>query len=386
MGNIYTQTNETENKVINFMQGADGMLSEVERVMTGGMGTAGLSAATGENGVPDSLLSSNSVVTSMDKKYLFTVNAGNNTVSCFAIGGDGRLTLMDTQSTGNALMGKSGTSSTLAYNDADMVLYVGHSFGPDHIKSFKVEGGKLMLTGEAKNVNTPEFPDRVMTQVLLTPDRKFLLAFTVFDAKPTEAGLTPSKGKSVTVFPVMDGGMLGEAMFREAGGVAPFAAAFLHGKPDMFVTVLAAESGAVLSKIDASGMITSSPIAKIDTMKNGAPAEPSEVCWVSISEDDKYAFGTNFGYGTVSTYAIGDGMLKVAASESAMEPGDGKYKGLANIVSSGPGDSVVSGNYFYQLYANASKVVGYMIGADGSLTKVTEAAVPYTSSQGLAMI
>lgn len=386
MHTIYTQTNETDNAILAFSQGADGTLTPMGKVMTGGKGSNGLSSATGENNVPDSLLSSNSVIASKDGKWLFAVNAGDNSVSCFMVAADGSLSLSDVKPTGNAVTGASGTASTLAYNDGAGVLYVSHSFGPQHIKSFKVDGGKLMLTAEAKSVNTPDMMERMPTQLLLAPDAKFLLAFVLFDARPTEAGLSPAKMKNVVVFPVAGDGMLGEAMFNEAGGVAPFAGCFLHNKPDTFVTVLAAESSAVLNMIDASGRIMSTMPAKISTMMDGKAAEPSEICWVSVTEDDKYAFGTNFGYGTVSSFAIGADGVKVIMDTAAKEEGDGNYKGLANVVSSGPGDSAVCGTYFYQLYANAAKIVGYAIDADGSLKKVTEQAVPRNSSQGLVRI
>jgi hypothetical protein len=52
MGNVYTQTNETENKVINFRQEADGRLTEVQRIATGGRGTGGYTPVTGEMSSP----------------------------------------------------------------------------------------------------------------------------------------------------------------------------------------------------------------------------------------------------------------------------------------------------------------------------------------------
>jgi 6-phosphogluconolactonase (cycloisomerase 2 family) len=151
------------------------------------------------------------------------------------------------------------------------------------------------------------------------------------------------------------------------------------------VTVLAAESAAVLNTIAANGNIMSGKPQKIETMLNGMTSEPSEICWVSVTEDNKYAFGANFGYGTVSAFKIeGDG-LTLRMSTAAQETGDGTFKGLAGVPSSGAGDNAVSGQYLYQLYANAKKLVGYKIGDDGRLTKVTEVSVPYNSTQGLAV-
>jgi hypothetical protein len=55
-------------------------------------------------------------------------------------------------------------------------------------------------------------------------------------------------------------------------------------------------------------------------------------------------------------------------------------------VSSGPSDSWVSpdGAFFYQIYGNASKLVGYATKPDGSLQEVTSVAIPYNSPEGLA--
>jgi len=387
VSNIYTQTNETENKIINFKQGKDGKLTEVQRVATGGRGTDGYSSVpyTGEP-EPDSLTSSNAVIASKDKKYLFSVNAGDNTVSCFAIDGDGMLVLTDTQSTGNALSGKYGTASSLAYNDADRRLYVCHSFGPSHIKSFTVADGKLALTPERKSVNLPGLPDRVPTQITLTPNDKFLLACVLFDAPPSKSGLFPAKEKNLVSFPVDKGGALGEAVFKESGGVAPFSCCFLNGSADTFVTVLAAESSAVLSTISSDGVVKNSKPAKIDTTRDGKMTEPSEICWVAVSEDNKYAFGANFGYGSVCVFSIEKPRLSVRISEAAKEAGDGKFKGLAGALSSGAGDNAVLGGFLYQLYANAGKLVGYRIEDDGALTKTAEASVPRNSTQGLGKI
>src|SRR5262249_35946469 len=214
MSNIYTQTNEVENKIINFEQGRDGRLSEVQRIPTGGKGTDGFSSVpfTGER-EPDSLTSSKSVIASKDKEYLFAVNAGNNTVSCFAVDGDGILSLSDTQSTGNAISGDYGTASSLAYSDAHRTLYVCHSFGPGHIKAFRVASGKLALSQEVKSVNLPGLSDRIPTQIILTPDNKFLIASVLFDARPSKTGLAPAKEKNLVTFAIGESGVLGEAVF-----------------------------------------------------------------------------------------------------------------------------------------------------------------------------
>jgi hypothetical protein len=42
------------------------------------------------------------------------------------------------------------------------------------------------------------------------------------------------------------------------------------------------------------------------------------------------------------------------------------------------------GAHLYQIYGNASKLVGYATKPDGSLEEVTRVTIPYNSPQGLA--
>src|ERR1700722_1081490 len=60
--------------------------------------------------------------------------------------------------------------------------------------------------------------------------------------------------------------------------------------------------------------------------------------------------------------------------------------GFCGDVSSGPSDNWVSpdGAFLYQIYGNASKLVGYATKLDGSLEEVTSVAIPYNSPEGLA--
>jgi hypothetical protein len=61
-------------------------------------------------------------------------------------------------------------------------------------------------------------------------------------------------------------------------------------------------------------------------------------------------------------------------------------RGLGGIVGSGPNDMWLTpdGAYLYQIYANASKLVGYAVPGDGSLNEMCTVPIPYNSPQGLA--
>jgi 6-phosphogluconolactonase (cycloisomerase 2 family) len=138
-----------------------------------------------------------------------------------------------------------------------------------------------------------------------------------------------------------------------------------------------------MGRIDADGKIRVGPLVPIDT----SAGLPSELCWLAISPDDRWVFTTNFGYSYISSYRINGNELAIARDPASPKvPGDGTYRAIDGVVSSGPSDSWMSpeGAYLYQIYGNAAKLVGYAIQPDGSLNEITNVTIPYNGPQGLA--
>src|SRR6185503_4141516 len=184
-GNLYMQTNETRNVIIHYHRSANGTITEVERVPTGGAGSGVFRPIYQANG-PNAFEGAGSVILTSDRRFLFATNGGDNSVSSFSVGKDGRLTLLDVKPTGNEVKGKSGTAKSLAYCPSKGTLYVLHSFGPDHIRLISVNGeGKLTARPERYTVNTQNKTDRVSTMAVLSPDEKFLLVDINFDERPS---------------------------------------------------------------------------------------------------------------------------------------------------------------------------------------------------------
>jgi len=113
-GHLYMQTNEIKNTIIHYHRSANGTLTEVERVATGGAGSGTYKPISGQESAPNSFEGAASVILSPDRKFLFATNGGDNSVSSFALGDDGKLRLIDTKPTGNAVKGRSGTAKSLA--------------------------------------------------------------------------------------------------------------------------------------------------------------------------------------------------------------------------------------------------------------------------------
>jgi Lactonase, 7-bladed beta-propeller len=210
-GHLYLQTNETRNCVVHYRRAADGTLTEAERVSTGGAGSGEFKPISGQESAPNAFEGAGSVILSPDRRFLFVTNGGNNSVSSFAVAEDGGLTLLDCELTGNPVMGKTGTAKSLAFAASKSILYVLHSFGPDHLRLMSVDGeGKLTARKECYTVNTKDKTDRVPTMAVFSPDGKFLLVGTTFDQPIADTGLYPD-GSPILWVPTPGGDRLQRA-------------------------------------------------------------------------------------------------------------------------------------------------------------------------------
>ncbi len=401
-GHLYVQTNEFQNRVVHYLRSPDGTITESERCLTGGAGSGGYNPIVERESTPNPFEGARSVILSPDNRLLFATNAGDNSVSSFAVGEDGRLTLIDAKRTGNVVAGRSGSAKSLQYDVSTGTLYVCHSLGPDHVRLLSVDGdGRLTARPERYTVNTEDKPNRVATMVTLSPDGKFLLVGTTFDepAKPNPDGspiLWASRNGSLhsvasnapdpdglVVFPVEGHGALGEPLVQDGGGGSPWFTLFLNHRPDHFVIGYAVADGLSLATLDSDGKVSTGPVVQVDTGRG----KPSELCWLSISADDRTVFATNFGYSDISSFHLDGNVLSIAKDPACPKvPGDGRFRALNGTVSSGPSDNWLSpdGAYLYQVYGNASKLVGYAVADDGGLEPITSCEIPYNSSQGLA--
>jgi hypothetical protein len=130
-GHLYMQTNQRDNNLIHFARSADGALTEIGRRATGGAGAGSLNFRSNPMGLVAE--GANSMVLTDDRRFLFVTNVGDNSVSSFAIGVEGELTLLDLKPSGNVVAGPLGTAKSLAFARSSRTLYVLHTNGADNI-------------------------------------------------------------------------------------------------------------------------------------------------------------------------------------------------------------------------------------------------------------
>jgi 6-phosphogluconolactonase len=324
-GFVYVQTNDADhNEVVVFGRKEDGSLERLSGYLTGGKGS----------GAPH--LPSQSSIVLADGR-LFVTNAGSDDVTVFAVDGD-ELKVLDRVSSGG-----STPRSVAVHGDRVYVLNTG-----DESNVAQVGGSKVVL---------PEGSDPA--QVALTPDGRTLL-------------VTDRATDSIHAFAVGDDGALGARVTHRSSGKTPYGFDVTADG----VLVVTEAAGAQVGKASASSYKLDGP-GQLAPVSAAVGSTRSEVCWAVASNDGRFVFVTNFGDGTVSTYAIGaDGSIELREAVAAQ------------TVEGEPGlrDEALSsdGQYLYALHSDTGRVFGWKVGEEGSLAAVGSAnGLPLTAA-GLA--
>jgi len=324
-GFVYVQTNDAEhNEVVVFGRQADGSLERLSGYLTGGKGS----------GAPH-LPSQSSVVLAGER--LFVTNAGSADVTVFAVDG-AELQVLDRVASGG-----STPRSVAVHGDWVYVLNTG-----DEPSVARLGGSSVAL---------PEGSDPA--QVAFTPDGGTLL-------------VTDRATDSIHAFVVEEVGALGARVTHRSSGATPYGFDVTADG----VLVVTEAAGAQVGKASASSYRLRAP-AQLAPVSGAVANTRSEVCWAVTTKDGRFVFVTNFGDGTISTYAIGaDGSIElreaVAATTVEGEPGV-RDEALSS-----------DGQYLYALHSDTGRVFGWKVGAEGSLAAIGSAnGLPLTAA-GLA--
>jgi 6-phosphogluconolactonase len=330
---VFVQTNEAaSNQVAAFSREEDGSLVAVATYGTDGRGT----------GSPH-LPSQGSVVAADGR--LFVANAGSDDISVFAIDSDG-LKLLDRT--------PAGTSPRSVAVNGDLVYVLGTG-GITGLR-LSADGELAAIEGSARTLSTAEADG---AQVSFTPDGAGIV-------------VTERVTDSISIHPVGSDGLLESPTVVPSAGATPYGFDF---SGDGILVVTEAFGGQVGAAAASSYRLNGSLSAVSPSVKSNR----SEVCWAAVSKDGRFAYVTNFGDNTISSYAIsGDGAIQlldpVAASTRRGE------KGIRDEA------VTTDGRYLYALDADAGTIHGWSIDTDGALTSVAAAdGLPLTAA-GLAAL
>jgi len=336
-GYVYTLSNASSgNNILAYTRASDGSLSFKTSYPTGGLGTG---AGLGSQG---------SVILTQDGHWLLAVNAGSNQISVFSVKSSG-LELVDVAGS-NGLMPVSLT----AY---DNLVYVLNEGGSGNINGFSLDNhGQLTeLDGSVQylsNSGVGSAPGGA--EVAFSPDGSNLV-------------VTEKATNLIDTFRVEDG-LASPAVTRPSSGVTPFGFAFnQHGTLVVSEAFGGAPGASALSSyiVDGDNFTLVSP--SVATTQTAA-------CWVVISNNGKFAYTTNAGSASISSYAIGkDGsisLLNPVAGSTGASPVDMDFND--------------NGAYLYALSAAGHTINAFRMQSDGSLIAIGATSVP-VGAVGLAV-
>ena len=328
-GAVYTSTNAASgNEVLVYNRSSDGSLSYQGAYSTGGLGSG------------SGLGSQSALTLSHNNHWLFVVNAGSNQVSSFSVTENG-LQLVDVVDSGGIL-----PTSLTSYKDW---LYVLNAGGTGNISGFHVEkdGSISPLNGSTQplsNGGTGAAP--AVAQVAFSSDGSTLV-------------VTEKSTNLIDTY-VVQNGWAGAPVLNPSSGSTPFGFAFdRHGHAIVSEAFGGAPGASAVSsyQINRNGISVVSP--SVATTQTAA-------CWIAISNNGKYAYTTNAGSGSISSYAIAeDGSLTL------LDP-------AAGLTGSAPVDMAFSNNgqTLYALANGAHTISIFSMNAEGSLSAQGAVSVP----------
>ncbi|MEP7108375.1 MAG: beta-propeller fold lactonase family protein [Ferruginibacter sp.] len=305
------------------------------------------STASGGNGTGKALGSQGALALNKDHTWLFTVNAGDNSISSFKVHNDGSLSLAHTVNSKGMI-----PVSITVHNNLVYVL----NRGSDNIHGFKIgpggsltdiEGSTQSLSGMA--VDAP--------QISFTPNGDWIL-------------VTEKATNTISAFRVKNNGAVSQGIFTPSVGQTPFGFDFARGRFMIVTNAVggAPGAGSVTSYINLSN-------GKAKDVNGAVPNGQGAPCWMAVSAFGRFAFASNTGSNNISSYYIAPWgalyLIQAVAGKSGLAPAD--------IV-------VAANNYHvYALTAKSNSISAFSRNYFGGLKTITGIEGIPSSATGLAI-
>jgi 6-phosphogluconolactonase len=341
VGAVYVQTNAAAGNAVQvFPRDSDGGLGSPASFSTGGKGSG-----TG-------LGSQGALVFSDDRRWLFVVNAGSSDISAFAITPGGVRLVGQTPS---------GGAKPLSLTVHGPWLYVLNGGDPGNITGFRIGlGGSLIpLAGSTRDLsNDGQGAAPGPAEVQFSPAGNLLAV--------TEKGTN-----QIDLYPVDLAGRAGSRHTFPSSGATPFGFAFdWRG-----VLVVSEAAGGQAGQASVSSY-AAFPWAALSPISPAVPDTQTAACWLAIGGPRGYAYTTNAGSGSISSYRIGvDGRLTLVNAQAGLT-GAGSH----------PLDMAFSrdGRFLYNIDAATKTIHTFRVNLDGGLTFLGDTSAGTSVSEGIA--
>ena len=336
-GMVFTETNSASgNAVMAFQYSADGSLTPIGQVATGGLGTEGGLGNQGALGLSD------------NHRWLFAVNAGSHEIS-----------VLEARAAGLSLVDKVGSGGTqpVSLTVHGDLLYVLNAGGTGNITGFRIAGnGHLQPIAHSTRSLSSVSAGAAQVQ---------------FDTEGERLIVTEKATNSIDVYRVDDGIATGPVV-HASNGMTPFG--FAIDRRDHLIVSEAfggAANASAVSSYDLDG-----DSAALPSISASVATNQSAACWVAVAGHGRYAYTTNTGSGSVTGYRIGSegSLTRLTANGRTAQTG------------AGPTDEAVSagGRLLFVLSPKSGQLAAFRVQADGNLIAAGSAAGLPTVATGLA--
>lgn len=334
-GFVYVMTNQSSgNSVIQFQRDSAGLLSRFHEASTQGRGSGG---------THDPLMSQDSLVLTGDGQLLLAANAGSNEISVLRAGNSG-LSYISKVASGGSF------PNSIAINNN--LVYVLNGQGTPNISGFRLNADGTLTAIPNSRRNLPGGSGSAPADVKFSQDGTLLI-------------VTETMTNQIDVFSVGNDGTTDNGAAMPSSGMAPFGVNFARRNR---LVVAEAGTGSV-SSYNLSDSNTLEPISK--SVPNGQMAS----CWIMLTNDKSYAYISNTGSSTISSYQVdAHGNLTL-------------LKAVATVTgpASSPIDSAMSSDskYLYVVESTMGRV-GILRLAGANLSVIGGASGLPSSIQGIA--
>jgi 6-phosphogluconolactonase (cycloisomerase 2 family) len=341
---IYSMSNAKDcNEIMAFRQEAGGNLTFITAYETDGKGTGAQAA--------DPLMSQGSIVISDDSRFLFVVNAGSNSISSFKITNSGTLILADVKHSGGSFPVSIATQHDL--------LYVANRGNGSSIAS-NVTGFWVDDNGKLNEITYSTKP---------LSSKNSQPTCIVFNYESKKIAVSEVNTNLISVFTIQSNGTLVGPVVSPSSGAGPFGSVFLTNN-----VLLVTEAGA-----NALSSYTVNHDGMLSVISSSVPNNQAATCWVSLSHNKRFAYTSNAGGHTITTYEI-------------------KYNGhlrVSNVIYStkdvagAPIDSGICSNHLYVLNGNEGSISDFQTSTEGKLIRTQvfrDTHLPNLGSQGMALL